>query len=73
MPLGIVSPGSWGAMIFLLFDGVKPFLASWFDTHQGGSFGIMLDDTVASVYAFLILQIGKYVREKRHQDRSRQM
>lgn len=53
--------GYWiaGFLLFRLFDIIKPFPAGWVDRNMVGGWGIMLDDTVAGLYANLILQCVK--------------
>lgn len=50
--------GVAGFLLFRLFDILKPFPVNWFDDHIHGGLGIMLDDVVAGLYAFIVLQIG---------------
>jgi phosphatidylglycerophosphatase A len=45
-----------GFVLFRFFDILKPFPVSWFDQRIHGGLGIMLDDVMAGVYAFLVLQ-----------------
>lgn len=47
-----------GFLLFRFFDILKPFPVGWLDTHIHGGLGIMLDDVIAGLYAFLVLQIG---------------
>ncbi|MDW7771586.1 MAG: phosphatidylglycerophosphatase A [Desulfobulbaceae bacterium] len=47
-----------GFLLFRIFDILKPFPAGWLDTHIHGGLGIMLDDVIAGLYAFCVLQIG---------------
>ena len=56
-----LAPPGWiwlllGFLLFRLFDIVKPWPIRWFDQHLSGGFGIMLDDVVAGIFAFLCLQ-----------------
>ncbi|MDR3089646.1 MAG: phosphatidylglycerophosphatase A [Desulfobulbaceae bacterium] len=44
-------------LLFRLFDIWKPFPVSWFDRRVNGGLGIMLDDAMAGIYAFLTLRI----------------
>ncbi len=44
-------------ILFRVFDIVKPFPVSWFDRHIHGGMGIMLDDVMAGIYAFICLQV----------------
>jgi phosphatidylglycerophosphatase A len=59
-------PAAWilGFLLFRLFDVWKPFPCSWFDTHIHGGFGIMIDDVVAGMYAFAVLQLLWIAAEK---------
>ncbi|WPD23921.1 MAG: phosphatidylglycerophosphatase A [Candidatus Electrothrix scaldis] len=45
-----------GFALFRFFDILKPFPVSWFDQHIHGGLGIILDDVMAGIYAFLVLQ-----------------
>ena len=58
-------PAAWllGLALFRLFDITKPFPVSWFDTHIHGGIGIMMDDVVAGIYAFISLQAIWYLFE----------
>jgi len=51
-------PAAWLAafLLFRFFDILKPFPVSWFDKHIHGGIGIMMDDVVAGIYAFIVLQ-----------------
>ena len=60
-------PAAWllGFILFRVFDVLKPFPVSWFDTHLHGGIGIMMDDVMAGIYALICLQliwllIGKF-------------
>ena len=60
-------PVAWllGFVLFRIFDVLKPFPVSWFDTHLHGGIGIMMDDVMAGIYALICLQliwlvIGKF-------------
>lgn len=46
-----------GFFLFRLFDIWKPMPIKWIDKRVGGGLGIMLDDVLAAVPAFFILQI----------------
>ncbi len=55
-------PLSWqnvliGFVLFRFFDMVKPWPISWVDKHAKGGFGIMIDDVIAGVAAWLCLQV----------------
>jgi phosphatidylglycerophosphatase A len=51
-------PLAWllGLVLFRIFDIFKPFPVSWFDRHINGGVGIMMDDVIAGIYAFILLQ-----------------
>ena len=54
-PVGLV----WlvlGFVLFRLFDILKPWPIRWLDKHVHGGLGIMLDDILAGVFAFISLQ-----------------
>ena len=44
-------------VLFRLFDIWKPFPISYVDNNTKGAFGIMFDDILAGVYAFIALTI----------------
>ena len=52
-------PAAWllGFVLFRVFDVLKPFPVSWFDTHLHGGIGIMMDDVMAGIYALVCLQL----------------
>jgi len=45
-----------GFFLFRLFDVWKPPPIGWLDTRVKGGFGIMIDDVLAAVYAWVVLQ-----------------
>lgn len=56
-----LAPQGWawllaGFVLFRLFDIWKPYPISWLDQQVKGGMGIMLDDLVAGLYAWLVLQ-----------------
>ncbi len=58
----LLAPSGWvwvilGFLLFRLFDIVKPWPVSWADRHLEGGAGIMLDDLIAAVYGWILLQI----------------
>ena len=58
----IAAPPGWqwpvaGFVLFRFFDIVKPWPISWIDGRIDGGLGIMLDDILAAVYAWLCLQL----------------
>jgi phosphatidylglycerophosphatase A len=46
-----------GFLLFRLFDIWKPAPIGYIDKHIGGGFGIILDDMLAGVYAWIILHL----------------
>jgi len=58
----IAAPAGWiwlltGFVLFRIFDILKPWPIRWADKKVSGGWGIMLDDILAGIYAFLVLQI----------------
>lgn len=56
-----LAPAGWfyivlGFVLFRLFDILKPWPISWIDKHVHGGFGIMLDDILAGIMSFVVLQ-----------------
>lgn len=56
-----LAPAGWfyialGFVLFRLFDILKPWPISWVDKNVHGGFGIMLDDILAGVMSFIVLQ-----------------
>lgn len=45
-----------GFLLFRLFDIWKPNPIKWLDHHVKGGFGIMIDDVLAAIFAWIILQ-----------------
>lgn len=59
----LLAPAGWvwmliGFVLFRLFDILKPWPIGWLDRRVGGGFGIMIDDVLAGLYAWLLLQAG---------------
>lgn len=55
-------PNTWyflllGFLLFRLFDIWKPWPIKWLDKSVSGGFGIMIDDVLAGIYAWLVLQL----------------
>ena len=55
------APQGWvwvvlGFALFRLFDVLKPWPIRWLDRHIHGGLGIMLDDLLAGLFAWLSLQ-----------------
>ena len=46
-----------GFVLFRFFDIIKPFPIKWLDNKVKGGFGIMVDDVLAGVFAWIILII----------------
>ncbi len=56
------APAGWqwvlsGFVLFRLFDILKPWPIGWVDKKVDGGLGIMLDDVLAAVFAWILLQI----------------
>lgn len=61
----VAIPSGWqwlfaGFVLFRFFDIIKPWPINWLDKNVSGGWGIMLDDLLAAVYAWLILQLLHY-------------
>ncbi len=57
----IAAPPGWqwmllGFVLFRFFDILKPWPIGWVDRRVHGGLGIMLDDVIAAVFAWVILQ-----------------
>lgn len=62
----LAAPRGWqwvmlGFLLFRLFDIWKPWPVNWVDKHVPGGLGVMVDDLVAGVYAFLFLQLISWI------------
>lgn len=60
-----LAPKSWlwmlvGFVLFRFFDIIKPWPINWLDRKVEGGLGIMIDDVLAGVYAFIVLQACVY-------------
>ena len=60
----IAAPPGWpwilaGFALFRFFDILKPWPIGWLDRRVGGGLGIMLDDLVAGLYAWLLLWLAQ--------------
>ncbi len=60
-----LAPAGWqwmllGFVLFRFFDIIKPWPISWLDRRVHGGFGIMIDDVLAAVYAWVVLQLVVY-------------
>lgn len=47
-------------VLFRLFDIVKPWPISWLDKRMKGGFGIMIDDIVAGLFAWGVIQLAAH-------------
>ncbi len=61
----MAAPPGWlwiavGFALFRLFDILKPWPIQQADQRVGGGFGIMFDDLLAAVYAWIVLQSLAY-------------
>lgn len=59
----IAAPPGWywmliGFIAFRIFDILKPWPISWLDRKVDGGLGIMIDDIIAGVFAFVVVQIA---------------
>jgi len=62
----IAAPSGWqwvvaGFVLFRIFDIIKPWPIGWVDRRVHGGLGIMLDDVLAAVFAWVILQGAAYI------------
>lgn len=48
-------------ILFRIFDIIKPWPISWLDKRMKGGFGIMIDDIVAGLFAWLVLQLAAWM------------
>ncbi|QYJ79727.1 phosphatidylglycerophosphatase A family protein [Shewanella acanthi] len=46
-----------GFALFRLFDIIKPWPIRWLDAKVEGGFGIMIDDVLAGIFAFICVQL----------------
>ncbi|QIR13827.1 phosphatidylglycerophosphatase A family protein [Shewanella aestuarii] len=61
----IAAPAGWvwlalGFGFFRFFDIIKPWPIKWLDAKVEGGFGIMIDDVLAGIFAFVCLQVCVY-------------
>ncbi len=61
-----MAPQGWywllaGFVLFRLFDILKPWPIGWLDRQVSGGLGIMLDDLLAGLFGFLVLQAAVYL------------
>lgn len=59
VPFGLLNI-ALGFLLFRLFDIIKPWPIKWLDKSVAGGFGIMIDDILAAIYAWLCLQAILY-------------
>ncbi|MFI3241602.1 MAG: phosphatidylglycerophosphatase A [Alphaproteobacteria bacterium] len=56
-----INPSVWtyvfGFALFRVFDILKPYPVSYFDKQVENEYGVMLDDVVAGIFAFVVLYI----------------
>lgn len=60
------APQGWGSVLlgfvlFRVFDIAKPWPIRWVDRRVTGGLGIMLDDVIAAVPAWLLLQLATHL------------
>ncbi len=55
-PVGVL-PALIGFCLFRFFDVLKPWPIKPIDEKVGGGFGIMIDDVIAGIFAFICMQI----------------
>jgi phosphatidylglycerophosphatase A len=48
-----------GFILFRFFDILKPWPIKWLDKHVHGGFGIMVDDVLAAVFAWILLTLAQ--------------
>lgn len=61
-----LAPAGWlwwitGFLLFRFFDVLKPWPIRWFDRRVPGGLGIMLDDVLAGLMAWIAVQLLAYV------------
>ena len=47
-------------ILFRIFDIVKPYPVSYYDKNFKNSFGVIMDDVVAGIYALIVVFVFKY-------------
>lgn len=61
---GIEADLAWlaaGFVAFRFFDIIKPWPIRWLDKKVTGGFGIMIDDVLAGLFAWLVIQLALYL------------
>lgn len=61
-----LAPSGWiwilaGFTLFRFFDIIKPWPIHLLDRHISGGWGIMVDDILAGIYAFALIQFAAYI------------
>lgn len=61
----LLVPVTWwtvllGFVLFRFFDVIKPWPISWLDAKVHGGLGIMIDDVIAGVFAWIVIQALLY-------------
>ncbi len=51
----------WGFVFFRIFDIFKPWPVRWADRRVPGALGVMLDDILAGLYAWLALRLTAWL------------
>lgn len=62
----VAAPAGWqwiafGFVLFRIFDILKPWPIKTIDKHVKGGLGVMLDDLIAAIPAWAILQVCAYL------------
>lgn len=62
----IAAPIGWfwvifGFLLFRVFDIWKPWPIRWLDEHVHGGLGIVIDDLVAAIYSWIVLQLIAFI------------
>lgn len=61
-----LAPPTWfwvliGFGLFRLFDILKPWPINWVDKNVKGGVGVILDDVIAGLLSFIVIQIALFV------------
>ncbi|OGT54056.1 MAG: phosphatidylglycerophosphatase [Gammaproteobacteria bacterium RIFCSPHIGHO2_12_FULL_41_15] len=59
----VAVPSRWywvvlGFLLFRLFDIWKPWPIRWVDRHVHGGWGVMLDDAIAAIFSWVLVQLA---------------
>jgi phosphatidylglycerophosphatase A len=57
LPLGFV----WGFLLFRFYDILKPGPIGWIDRKMPGGLGVMLDDALAGLFAWVTMFIAAFI------------